>query len=141
MVRRRSTVRFRNGAPLKDQVRSSLDSCHLTLWMGAVAVLGGIWEIVFLRAISDNERARLGGERAGRMAHQDGGRQRWSYSRQPWLVRFTASVVTYMSSLTSASILKLPIPSGAPGSSTRCMALQVGQKSPWAMPLHSFQFR
>src|SRR6185437_15777839 len=29
MVRRRSTVRFRNGAPLKDQVRSSLDSSIL----------------------------------------------------------------------------------------------------------------
>jgi hypothetical protein len=47
MVRRRSTVRFRNGAPLKGQVRSSLDSSHPTLRMGAVAVLGGIWEIVF----------------------------------------------------------------------------------------------
>ena len=47
MVRRRSTVRFRNGAPLKDQVRSSLDSSHPTQRMGAVAVLGGIWEIVF----------------------------------------------------------------------------------------------
>src|SRR6185312_16077818 len=46
MVRRRSTVRFRNGAPLKDQVRSSLDSSHPTLRMGAVAVLGGIWEVV-----------------------------------------------------------------------------------------------
>jgi hypothetical protein len=34
MVRRRSTVRFRNGAPLKDQVRSSLDSSHPTLLMG-----------------------------------------------------------------------------------------------------------
>jgi hypothetical protein len=44
MVRRRSTVRFRNGAPLKDQVRSSLDSSHPTLRMGVVAVLGGIWE-------------------------------------------------------------------------------------------------
>ena len=50
MVRRRSTVRFRNGAPLKDQVRSSLDRSHPTLWMGAVAVLGGIWEIVFFQA-------------------------------------------------------------------------------------------
>src|SRR5690349_12356899 len=47
MARRRSTVRFRNGAPLKDQVRSSLDSSRPTLRMGAVAVLGGIWEIVF----------------------------------------------------------------------------------------------
>ena len=46
MVRRRSTVRFRNGAPLKNQVRSSLDSSHPTPRMGAVAVLGGIWEIV-----------------------------------------------------------------------------------------------
>ena|SRR6516225_12432118 len=46
MVRRRSTVRFRNGAPLKDQVRSSLGSSHPTLRMGAVALLGGIWEIV-----------------------------------------------------------------------------------------------
>jgi hypothetical protein len=46
MVRRRSTVRFRNGASLKYQVRSSLDSSYPTLWMGAVAVLGGIWEIV-----------------------------------------------------------------------------------------------
>src|SRR5580765_3643638 len=46
MVRRRSTVRFRNGSPLKDQVRSSLGSSHPTLRMGAVAVLGGIWEIV-----------------------------------------------------------------------------------------------
>ena len=46
MVRRRSTVRFRNGAPLKYQVRSSPDSSHPTLWMGAVAALGGIWEIV-----------------------------------------------------------------------------------------------
>jgi hypothetical protein len=40
MVRRRSTVRFRNGAPLKYQVRSSLDTSHPTLWMGAVAVFG-----------------------------------------------------------------------------------------------------
>ena len=39
-------VRFRNGARLKDQVRSSLDGSHPTLRMGAVAVLGGIWEIV-----------------------------------------------------------------------------------------------
>jgi hypothetical protein len=54
MVRRRSTVRFRNGAPLQDQVRSSLDSSHPTLRMGVVAVLGGIWEIVFFRA----DRAR-----------------------------------------------------------------------------------
>jgi hypothetical protein len=46
MVRRRSTVRFRNGAPLKGQVRSSLDSSHPTLRMGAVTVLGGIWEVV-----------------------------------------------------------------------------------------------
>ena len=58
MVRRRSTVRFRNGAPLKYQVRSSLDSSHPTLLMGAVAVLGGIWEIV-----SAASRARpVGGE-------------------------------------------------------------------------------
>lgn len=34
---------------------------------------------------------------------------------QPGPVSFTASVVTYMSSLTSASILKLPVPFGAPG--------------------------
>jgi hypothetical protein len=54
MVRRRSTVRFRNGAPLKDQVRSSLDSSYPTLRKGAVAVLGGIWEIVFFQA----DRAR-----------------------------------------------------------------------------------
>src|SRR5438874_12462484 len=52
MVRRRSTVRFRNGAPLKYQVRSSLNSSHPTLRMGAVAVLGGIWEVVFFRADS-----------------------------------------------------------------------------------------
>jgi len=32
-------------SPLKDQVRSSLDSSHPPLRMGAVAVLGGIWEI------------------------------------------------------------------------------------------------
>ena len=56
MVRRRSTVRFRNGAPLKDQVRSSLDSSHPTIWMGAVAVLGGIWEIVFFWASGLTER-------------------------------------------------------------------------------------
>jgi hypothetical protein len=31
---------------LQGQVRSSLDSSHRTLWMGAAAVLGGIWEIV-----------------------------------------------------------------------------------------------
>src|ERR1700730_4403739 len=64
MVRRRSTVRFRNGDPLKDQVRSSLDSSPLTLWMGARAVLGGIWEIVFcashgrLCSSGPTERAR-----------------------------------------------------------------------------------
>jgi hypothetical protein len=50
MVRRRSTARFRNGAPLQDQVRSSLDNSHRTPRMGAVAVLGGIWEIVFFQA-------------------------------------------------------------------------------------------
>jgi hypothetical protein len=50
MVRRRSTVRFRNGAPRNDQVRSSLDSSHPTLRMGAVPVLGGIWEIASCRA-------------------------------------------------------------------------------------------
>ena len=49
MVRRRSTVRFRNGAPLKDQVRSSLDSSYPTLRMGVFTVLGGIWEVVFFR--------------------------------------------------------------------------------------------
>jgi hypothetical protein len=67
MVRRRSTVRFRNGAPLKDQVRSSLDSSHPTLWMGAVAVLGGIWEIVFLTGRSCSSRAfqAFQGRRAG----------------------------------------------------------------------------
>src|SRR6266487_4737845 len=60
MVRRRSTVRFRNGAPLKYQVRSSMDSSHPTLWMGAVAVLGGIWEIVFVgdRVLRPAELAR-----------------------------------------------------------------------------------
>jgi hypothetical protein len=65
MVRRRSTVRFRNGAPLYDQVRSSLDSSNPTLRMRAVAVLGGIWEIVFFRT----DGARLVGPRgsAGRM--------------------------------------------------------------------------
>src|SRR5215831_12031140 len=60
MVRRRSTVRFRNGAPINDQVRSSLDSSHPTLWMGAVAVLGGIWEIVFSRADSRLSRPHEG---------------------------------------------------------------------------------
>ena len=34
-------------AATQDQVRSSLDSSHPTLRIGAVAVLGGIWEIVF----------------------------------------------------------------------------------------------
>ena len=34
-------------SPLQDQVRSSLDSSHPTLRVGVVAVLGGIWEIVF----------------------------------------------------------------------------------------------
>jgi len=78
-------------------------------------------------------------ERDRRSDYQDGGRQRWSYSCQPCLVRFTANAVTYMSSLTSASILKVPVPFGAPGSSTRYMAPQVGQKSPWAMPLNGRQ--
>jgi hypothetical protein len=60
----KSTVRFRNGAPLKDQVRSSLNSSYPTLRMGAVAVLGGIWEIVFCRpaelapALSDGAMLR-----------------------------------------------------------------------------------
>ena len=74
MVRRRSTVRFRNGAPLKNQVRSSLDSSHPTLRMGAVAVLGGIWEIVFWEIVFwdrffRTDGARLVGPRgsAGRM--------------------------------------------------------------------------
>ena len=49
MVRRRSTVRFRNGAPAKDQVRSSPDGSHPTRWIGAIAALGGIWEIVSSR--------------------------------------------------------------------------------------------
>ena len=68
MVRRRSTVRFRNGAPLKDQVRSSLDSSHPTLRMGAVAVLGGIWEIQFFQFFR-TDGVRLVGPRgsAGRM--------------------------------------------------------------------------
>jgi len=67
MVRRRSTVRFRNGAPLKYQVRSSLDSSHPTLWMGAVAVLGGIWEIVFFQGQrgSPGRPARVSREDAG----------------------------------------------------------------------------
>jgi hypothetical protein len=50
MVRRRSTVRFRNGAPQElpaGQVRSSLDSSHPTRRLGAVPVLGGIWEMAF----------------------------------------------------------------------------------------------
>src|ERR1700750_1544009 len=70
MVRRRSTVRFRNGAPIKDQVRSSLDSSHRTLRMGAVAVLGGIWEILVLPTrFFRTDGARLGGRRgaAGRV--------------------------------------------------------------------------
>jgi len=49
-------------------------------------------------------------ERDRRSGYQDGGRQRWSYNCQPCLVRFTANAVTYMSSLTSASILKVPVP-------------------------------
>ena len=75
--------------------------------------------------------ARAGPGSAG----QNGGRERWSYSCQPCLVRIVASIVTYMSILTSASILKVPAPTGAPGSSARWAALQVVQKSPWAMPL------
>ena len=71
MVRRRSTVRFRNGAPLKDQVRSSLDSFHPTLRMGAVAVLGGIWEIVFFRTDGTRQVGRRGS--AGRMPGLHGG--------------------------------------------------------------------
>ena len=59
MVRRRSTVRFRNGAPLKDQVRSSLNSSHPTLRMEAVPVLGGIWEIVFFRTDSSSGPTEL----------------------------------------------------------------------------------
>jgi hypothetical protein len=35
---------------LRGQVRSSLDSSHPTLRMGAVSVLGGIWEIASRRA-------------------------------------------------------------------------------------------
>jgi hypothetical protein len=62
MVRRRSTVRFRNGAPLKDQVRSSLDSPHSTLRMGAVAVLGGIWEIVSVSGPTELARSAREGE-------------------------------------------------------------------------------
>ena len=42
-------IHKREAGPLQDQVRSSLDSSHFTPWMGAVAVLGGIWEIVFCR--------------------------------------------------------------------------------------------
>jgi hypothetical protein len=64
MVRRRSTVRFRNGAPPKDQVRSSLDSSHPTLRMGVVTVLGGIWEIVGDRVLPIG-RTEAGGSREG----------------------------------------------------------------------------
>ena len=66
-------VRFRNGAPLKNQVRSSLDSSYPTLRMGAVAVLGGIWEIVFWEIVFfqffRTDGVRLVGPRgsAGRM--------------------------------------------------------------------------
>ena len=64
-------VRFRNGAPLKDQVRSSLDSSHPTLRMGAVAVLGGIWEIVFFRTDGTRQVGQRGS--AGRMPGLHGG--------------------------------------------------------------------
>src|SRR6185437_12367324 len=78
MVRRRSTVRFRNGAPIKDQVRSSLDSSYPTLWVGAVAVLGGIWEIVFSRFSRADSRpsrpARVSREVPGSMAGTEVGR-------------------------------------------------------------------
>src|ERR1700745_2558575 len=82
MVRRRSTVRFRNGAPLKDQVRSSLDSSHSTLRMGAVAVLGGIWEIVFFR----DDGAHLVGPRGSAdRCRPHGGNRRlaaWRYKHE-----------------------------------------------------------
>ena len=73
MVRRRSTVRFRNGAPLKDQVRSSLDNSHPTLRMGVVAVLGGIWEIVFCgRQSSPGRPQRVSREMPGSTAEPGG---------------------------------------------------------------------
>src|ERR1700758_5555481 len=78
MVRRRSTVRFRNGAPLKDQVRSSLDGSHPTLRMGAVAVLGGIWEIVSVRADSPGPTELVRSARDGQpggAAFHDGNRK------------------------------------------------------------------
>src|SRR5260370_14838910 len=84
MVRRRSTVRFRNGAPLQDQVRSSLDSSHPTLWMGAVAVLGGIWEIVFCGpAELARSPARVGREMPGSTAGTGGLRHRRTGARFP----------------------------------------------------------
>src|ERR1700733_15390721 len=55
MVRRRSTVRFRNGAPQELPARPGqklTNSYHPTLRMGAVPVLGGIWEIVFWALVS-----------------------------------------------------------------------------------------
>lgn len=51
-------------------------------------------------------------------AGQNGARRRWSYNSKPRPVILTASAVTYMSSLTFASIRNVPVPSGAPGSST-----------------------
>jgi hypothetical protein len=77
--------RFRNGAPLKDQVRSSLDSSHRTLRIGAVAVLGGIWEIEFCPtreivfcgpAELERSPARVSREVRGSTARTGGLRQR-----------------------------------------------------------------
>src|SRR5690242_21643058 len=74
MVRRRSTVRFRNGTPRNNQVRSSLDSSHLTLWMGAAVVLGGIWEIVSVSGPTELARSAREGQ-PGDAGFHDGNRK------------------------------------------------------------------
>jgi hypothetical protein len=77
MVRRRSTVRFRNGAPEKDQVRSSPNSSHSTRRMGAVAVLGGIWEIVSSQSSRAEKAGPVGPARVRRRDAGPGDRSVW----------------------------------------------------------------
>lgn len=48
-------------------------------------------------------------------ARQNGGCERWSYSRQPRAVIRAANVVTYISVWTLAVTLNEPSPGGAPG--------------------------
>jgi hypothetical protein len=68
---RRSLVRSQYRPQMFGQVRGSTDSSHPIRRTGAVAILGGIWEIVFYAPLAAQTALRAGRTRAGHGAASD----------------------------------------------------------------------